>query len=168
MEKKHGDAEIAEGTKASGRGFEWEYLAGSNLKSQLTYPNDAVVTWSYEPHRDLLTAVTNATYSTYVYANDLLGRRTSKNDEQYGTTSVTSSFPQTMFPMPTMTSETARPPKAKPTPPTTSTNIPPSTISRHNMTLTETRLSSRPRPACGQSFTTPRTAPSAGSLAILS
>ena len=84
MEKKHGDAEIAEGTKASGRGFEWEYLAGSNLKSQLTYPNDAVVTWSYEPHRDLLTAVTNATYSTYVYANDLLGRRTSKNDEQYG------------------------------------------------------------------------------------
>ena len=84
MEKKHGDAEIAEGTKASGRGFEWEYLAGSNLKSQLTYPNDAVVTWSYEPHRDLLTAVTNATYSTYVYTNDLLGRRTSKNDEQYG------------------------------------------------------------------------------------
>ena len=84
MEKKHGDAEIAEGTKASGRGFEWEYLAGSNLKSQLTYPNDAVVTWSYEPHRDLLTAVTNATYSTYVYTNDLLGRRTSKNDEHYG------------------------------------------------------------------------------------
>ena len=42
-----------------------------------------MVTWSYEPHRDLLTAVTNATYSTYVYTNDLLGRRTSKNDEQY-------------------------------------------------------------------------------------
>ena len=67
-----------------GDGFRWEYLAGSNLKSQLTYPNDAVVTWTYEPHRDLLTAVTNATYSTYVYTNDLLGRRTSKNDEQYG------------------------------------------------------------------------------------
>ena len=32
----------------------------------------------------LATAVTNATYSTYVYTNDLLGRRTSKNDEQYG------------------------------------------------------------------------------------
>ena len=59
-------------------------IADSNLKSKLTYPNEAVVTWSYEPHRDLLTAVTNATYSTYVYTNDLLGRRTSKNDEQYG------------------------------------------------------------------------------------
>ena len=28
--------------------------------------------------------VTNATYSTYTYINDLLGRRTSKNGEQYG------------------------------------------------------------------------------------
>ena len=65
-------------------GFKWTYLLGTNLKSSLTYPNEAVVTWSYEPHRDLLTAVTNATYSTYVYTNDLLGRRTSKNDEQYG------------------------------------------------------------------------------------
>ena len=74
----------ATGRIAESDGFRWEYLAGSNLKSQLTYPNDAVVTWSYEPHRDLLTAVTNATYSTYVYTNDLLGRRTSKNDEQYG------------------------------------------------------------------------------------
>ena len=74
----------ATGRIAESDGFRWDYLAGSNLKSQLTYPNDAVVTWSYEPHRDLLTAVTNATYSTYVYTNDLLGRRTSKNDEQYG------------------------------------------------------------------------------------
>ena len=70
-------------------GFAWDYLAGSNLKSKLTYPNDAVVTWTYEPHRDLLTAVTNSlpngtTLSAYVYTNDLLGRRTSKNDEQYG------------------------------------------------------------------------------------
>ena len=64
-------------------GFAWKYLAGSNLKSKLTYPNEAVVTWTYEPHRDLLTTVTNATYSTYVYTNDLLGRRTSKNNEQY-------------------------------------------------------------------------------------
>ena len=74
----------ATGRIAESDGFAWDYLAGSNLKSQLTYPNDAVVTWTYEPHRDLLTAVTNATYSTYVYTNDLLGRRTSKNDEQYG------------------------------------------------------------------------------------
>ena len=74
----------ATGRIAESDGFEWEYLAGSNLKSKLTYPNEAVVTWSYEPHRDLLTAVTNATYSAYTYTNDLLGRRTSKNDEQYG------------------------------------------------------------------------------------
>ena len=60
------------------------YLPSKNLKASLTYPNDAVVTWTYEPHRNLLTAVTNATYSTYVYTNDLLGRRTSKNNEQYG------------------------------------------------------------------------------------
>ena len=73
----------ATGRIAESDGFRWEYLAGSNLKSSLTYPNEAVVTWSYEPHRDLFTAVTNATYSTYVYTNDLLGRRTSKNDEQY-------------------------------------------------------------------------------------
>ena len=74
----------ATGRIAESDGFAWDYLAGSNLKSKLTYPNDAVVTWTYEPHRDLLTAVTNATYSTYVYTNDLLGRRTSKNEEQYG------------------------------------------------------------------------------------
>ena len=74
----------ATGRIAASDGFAWDYLAGSNLKSKLTYPNEAVVTWTYEPHRDLLTAVTNATYSTYVYINDLLGRRTSKNDEQYG------------------------------------------------------------------------------------
>ena len=74
----------ATGRIAESDGFRWDYLAGSNLKSSLTYPNEDVVMWTYEPYRDLLTAVTNATYSTYVYTNDLLGRRTSKNDEQYG------------------------------------------------------------------------------------
>ena len=73
----------ATGRISESDGFRWTYLPGTNLKSSLTYPNEAVVTWSYEPHRDLLTAVTNATYSTYVYTNDLLGRRISKNDEQY-------------------------------------------------------------------------------------
>ena len=82
-------ANPATGRIAESDGFAWDYLAGSNLKSKLTYPNEAVVTWSYEPHRDLLTAVTNSlpngtTLSAYVYTNDLLGRRTSKNDEQYG------------------------------------------------------------------------------------
>ncbi len=70
----------ATGRIAESDGFRWEYLAASNLKSQLTYPNDAVVTWTYEPHRDLLTAVTNATTSTYTYTYDLLGRRLSQND----------------------------------------------------------------------------------------
>ena len=65
---------------AESDGFRWDYLAGSNLKSKLTYPNEAVVTWAYEPHRDLLTAVTNATTSTYTYTYDLLGRRLSQND----------------------------------------------------------------------------------------
>ncbi len=74
----------ATGRISESDGFKWTYLPGTNLKSSLAYPNEDVVTWSYEPHRDLLTAVTNATYSTYVYTNDFLGRRTSKNDEQYG------------------------------------------------------------------------------------
>ena len=74
----------ATGRISESDGFKWTYLPGTNLKSSLTYPNEDVVTWIYEPHRDLLTAVTNATYSTYVYTNDLLGRPTSKNDEQYG------------------------------------------------------------------------------------
>ena len=73
----------ATGRISESDGFRWTYLPGTNLKSSLTYPNEDVVTWTYEPHRNLLTAVTNATYSTYVYTNDLLGRRTSKNDEQY-------------------------------------------------------------------------------------
>ena len=34
----------ATGRIAESDGFAWEYLAGSNLKSQLTYPNEAVVT----------------------------------------------------------------------------------------------------------------------------
>ena len=74
----------ATGRIAESDDFHWEYLPGTHLKSQLIYPNNDVVTWTYEPHRDLLTAVTNATYSTYTYTNDLLGRRTSKNDEHYG------------------------------------------------------------------------------------
>ena len=73
----------ATGCISESDGFKWMYLPGTNLKSSLTYPNEDVVTWTYEPHCDLLTAVINATYSTYVYTNDLLGRRTSKNDEQY-------------------------------------------------------------------------------------
>ena len=82
-------ADPATGRIAESDGFAWDYLAGSNLKSKLTYPNGATASWDYEANRDLLTKVTNAhadgtEISSYTYTNDLLGRRTSKNDEQYG------------------------------------------------------------------------------------
>lgn len=68
-------------------GFVWDYLPGSDLKAKLTYPNGATAEWAYEPKRDLLTQVKNTIHGTlasqYDYTNDLLGRRTSKNDEQY-------------------------------------------------------------------------------------
>ncbi|MGN0890655.1 MAG: hypothetical protein ACI4W7_03280, partial [Candidatus Spyradenecus sp.] len=76
-------------TLNEGGTFTWGYLPGSHLKSSLTYPNGLTAAWSYEPARDLLTQVVNAqpdgtVISSYTYTNDLLGRRTSKNDEQYG------------------------------------------------------------------------------------
>src|SRR5574344_1010449 len=68
--------------------FAWQYLAGSDLKSRLTYPNGLAVDYAYDPNRDLLTGVRNSrgetVYSEYLYENDALGRRTAKNDEQYG------------------------------------------------------------------------------------
>ena len=139
----------ATGRIAESDGFRWDYLAGSNLKSKLTYPNEAVVTWSYEPHRDLLVAVTNATYSTYVYTNDLLGRRTSKNDEQYGynardelTSADEVSYNSTI-----------------------SINTPRLTTLCPNTTTMEIRPSSRPKPAFGRFCTTPKTAQSVGNPA---
>ena len=76
-------------TLNEGGTFTWGYLPGSHLKSSLTYPNGLTAAWSYEPARDLLTQVVNAqpdgtVISSYTYTNDLLGRRTSKNAEQYG------------------------------------------------------------------------------------
>ncbi|MGN0857149.1 MAG: hypothetical protein ACI4QJ_07100 [Candidatus Spyradenecus sp.] len=81
--------DAATGRIAESDGFAWEYLPGTNLKSTLTYPNGLTAAWSYEPVRDLLTQVANAqpdgtVISSYTYTNDLLGRRISKNDEQYG------------------------------------------------------------------------------------
>ena len=64
--------------------FVWSYLPGSDLKESLTYPNGDIVRWEYEPKRDLLTLVSNATHSVYRYAYDAAGRRISKNDEWYG------------------------------------------------------------------------------------
>ena len=64
--------------------FHWTYLPGSDLKETLTYPNGDVVRWEYEPQRDLLSLVSNATHSAYRYTYDAAGRRVSKNDERYG------------------------------------------------------------------------------------
>ncbi|MGN0855285.1 MAG: RHS repeat-associated core domain-containing protein [Kiritimatiellia bacterium] len=68
--------------------FVWQHLAGSDLKSRLTYPNGIMTDYTYEPTRDLLTGVRNSRGETvcseYLYANDALGRRTAKNAEQYG------------------------------------------------------------------------------------
>jgi len=75
-------------TMDAGGEFAWEYLAGTDLKSALDYPNGARTEYTYESGRDLLTNVRNAkggtVYSNCAYANDAVGRRTAKNGEQYG------------------------------------------------------------------------------------
>ena len=76
-------------TLNEGGTFTWGYLPGSHLKSSLAYPNGLTAAWGYGPSRDLLTQVVNAqsdgtVISSYTYTNDLLGRRTAKNDEQNG------------------------------------------------------------------------------------
>ena len=47
------------------------------------HSNGALVTWEYEPCRNLITFVSNDVYSTFLYTYDAAGRRISKNDEQY-------------------------------------------------------------------------------------
>ena len=63
--------------------FRWDYESGSDLKKKLHYPNDATVEWEYEPHRDLVTLVSNDVYSSYRYEYDAAGRRVRKNDETF-------------------------------------------------------------------------------------
>ena len=69
------------GMAAGNDNFAWEYLAGTNLKSKLTYPNAATAEWTYEAERDLISRVKNTVngnvISQYDYAHDALGRRTS-------------------------------------------------------------------------------------------
>lgn len=48
------------------------------------HPNGVLVTWEYEPHRDLMTLVSNDVYSTFRYTYDAAGERVLKNDERYG------------------------------------------------------------------------------------
>ncbi len=45
------------GMAAESDNFTWEYLAGTNLKSKLTYPNAATAEWTYEAERDLIAQV---------------------------------------------------------------------------------------------------------------
>lgn len=63
--------------------FAWTYHPGSDLKRTLRYPNGALVTWEYEPLRDLMTLVSNDVYSSFRYTYDEAGKRGSKNDERY-------------------------------------------------------------------------------------
>ena len=58
--------------------FSWNYLAGSDLKSSLDYPNGLAASWAYDANGQLL-QVKNAfptnTISQYDYAYDAAGRR---------------------------------------------------------------------------------------------
>ncbi len=63
--------------------FAWTYHPGCDLKHTLRYPNGALVSWEYEPRRDLMTLVSNDVYSSFRYTYDGAGKRTSKNDEHY-------------------------------------------------------------------------------------
>lgn len=67
-------------TMLGGAWFTWDYLAGSDLKSRLTYGGSGNTEWTYEQNRDLLTRVKNTIYgavvSQYDYTNDAIGRRT--------------------------------------------------------------------------------------------
>ena len=60
--------------------FVWDYLAGSDLKSSLVYPNGLTASWTYDVNNQLL-QVCNATptniISQYDYVYDAAGRRVS-------------------------------------------------------------------------------------------
>ena len=66
--------------------FVWSYLAGSDLKSSLTYPNGITASWQYDSNNQLL-QVCNATstniISRYDYVYDAAGRRV--NASKFGT-----------------------------------------------------------------------------------
>ncbi len=57
--------------------FDYTRLPNSDLVSQLARPNGVTTTWSYEPHRDLVTQLANGTISTFDYVNNAIGNRTS-------------------------------------------------------------------------------------------
>ena len=59
--------------------FNYTFLANSDLIASMTRPNNVPTNYTYETARDLLTKVANGSISTFQYANDALGRRTSMN-----------------------------------------------------------------------------------------
>ncbi len=58
--------------------FEWSYLAGSDLKSSLAYPNGLIASWAYNANNQLLqvcNATPTNTISQYDYVYDAARRR---------------------------------------------------------------------------------------------
>lgn len=56
--------------------FAWNYLAGTDLKSSLSYPNGLTASWAYGNRGELLevdNAFPSGTVSKYVYAHDAVG-----------------------------------------------------------------------------------------------
>jgi len=64
----------------------YSYLPGSHLLASVSNNLGMVASRTYEPHRDLITAVSNAFGGTLIsafdYTNDALGRRTARMDAQ--------------------------------------------------------------------------------------
>ena len=63
-------------------GFTWQYHQGSDLKSQLTYPNGLTATWTYDANNQLLqvrNATPSATVSQYDYTYNAAGRRIARS-----------------------------------------------------------------------------------------
>lgn len=70
-------AMLAAGSEAP---FAWNYLAGSDLKSSLTYPNGLAASWTYGNRGELLevdNTLPSGSVSKYVYTYDTTGRRVS-------------------------------------------------------------------------------------------
>ena len=77
---EEGDQHHCSPSPSSFTSFHWTYLAGSDLKSSLSYPNGLTASWTYG-NRDELIEVNNAspagTISEYAYTYDVAGRRIS-------------------------------------------------------------------------------------------
>ena len=76
--------------------YSYSYLPGSSLVSGMTASSGHAWTRSYEPNRNLITAVTNSfngnLISAFDYANDAIGRRTARLDSQPAGVAITNAF----------------------------------------------------------------------------